>query len=89
MLLRTGSVLILAISSFVLPTASAYADPRPCPGGASGFVLWNIDSAPYLADNRVDEAGNDNGWVCARALPGTFVFDDHEYHFQNFIDDHA
>jgi hypothetical protein len=86
MMIRTGSILILTALSFALPAASAQADRSPCPGGASGFVHWNIDTEPYQADNFVDAAGNDNGWVCARALPGTF-FNGQEYQLQNFIDD--
>jgi hypothetical protein len=88
MLIRTGSLLILALLSFAMPAGSAQADPSACPGGASGFMLWDVDTEPYLADNRVDAAGNDNGWVCARELPGTFVFNGQEYPIQNFIDDH-
>jgi len=88
MLIRTGSILTLALLSLAMPAGSAQADPSPCPAGASGFVLWNVDTEPYLADNRIDAAGNDNGWVCARDLPGTFLADGEEYQTQNFIDDH-
>ena len=78
--------MILALLSLTPPAGSAQADRSPCPAGASGFVHWDVDTEPYQADNRVDAAGNDNGWVCARALPGTF-FDGQEYQLQNFIDD--
>jgi len=87
MLIRTGSLLILALFSFAAPATVAHADSSACPGGASGFVLWNVDAAPYQADNHVDQAGNANGWVCAKPMPNYFVSNGQEYQVQNFIDD--
>ena len=51
---------------------NAEADRSPCPGGASGFVLWDVETSPSQADNVVGAADNDIGLVCARAMPGTF-----------------
>jgi len=84
--MRTGSILLLTLLSLLFPAGTAQADRSHCPGDASGFVLWDVDTEPYQADNKVDAAGNDNGRVCARAMPGTF-FDGQEYQLQNFIDD--
>jgi hypothetical protein len=87
MLSRTGAIVLLAVLGVALPASSAQADPNPCPGGESGFVLWDVAAVPYGADNFVDAAGNANGWVCARELPRTFVQGGVEYPLQNFIDD--
>lgn len=48
------------------PAASAAAfAPGSCP---AGFQVWNVTAEPYRADNLADEDGNNNGWVCARAI---------------------
>lgn len=84
---RIGSIVFLVLLGAFLPAPGAQAERTPCPGGESGFVLWNVATEPYTVDNLADAAGNGNGWVCARELPGTFVEDGVEYHVQNFIDD--
>ena len=84
---RTGAVVLLVFLGIVLPATSAHAVQRPCPPEESGFILWHVDTAPYEADNFLDAAGNNNGWVCARQLPQTFVENGVEYPIQNFIDD--
>jgi hypothetical protein len=48
-------------------TATALASP-PTDGCPRGFVLWDTAAEPYQADDAVDEAGNHNGYVCARQL---------------------
>jgi hypothetical protein len=48
-------------------SAPAHASP-PSDGCPRGFDLWSTATEPYQADDEVDQAGNDNGWVCARQL---------------------
>ena len=50
------------------PLRPAQADPpgTSCPGGQSGFVLWDVSAEPYGVDNLVDEQGNNDGWACAK-----------------------
>jgi hypothetical protein len=64
-------------------TASAGSS---CPPGGSGYVLWDVKTEPYAADNAVDEHGNADGWVCAQ--PKKIVLDENGNPFQiyNFID---
>jgi hypothetical protein len=59
----SATVAILLVGS----TAPALASP-PSDGCSRGFVRWDTAEEPYMADDAVDEAGNDNGWVCARQL---------------------
>jgi hypothetical protein len=58
-----------------------------CPPPNSGFIVWDVNTEPYQADNRVDEQGNNNGIVCARPLK--IIIDENGNPFQiyNFIDD--
>ena len=64
-----------------LPNASGSS----CPGD-SDYVLWDVATEPYAADNAVDEHGNADGWV--RATPKKVVLDESGNPFQiyNFID---
>ena len=40
----------------------------PDDGCPRGILLWDVTTHPYQADREVDEAGNNNGYVCAREL---------------------
>jgi hypothetical protein len=61
----------IMIAALVVASASAAFASPPDDGCARGFDLWNVATGPYLADNQVDEEGNQDGWVCARLLgPG-------------------
>ncbi len=82
-------VTCLAAAALVLVTAPAEAQSPgdACPPPKSGFVLWDVDTEPYEADNYFDEVlGNGDGWVCAR--PTYVVLDENDEPFQiyNFID---
>ena len=68
----------------IVPPAQATGDG--CPPGNSGYVLWDVSTEPYGADNAVDEQGNNDGWACA--LPRKVVIDEDGNPFQtyNFID---
>jgi hypothetical protein len=70
-----------------LPVAAqADSSGTSCPGGASGFILWDVSAEPYGVDNLVDEHGNVDGWACAK--PTYVVADDEGNPFQiyNFLD---
>ena len=79
----------VAVAAFLicLP-GSAHASPSgtACPGGSSGFVLWDVSAEPYGVDNLVDERGNNDGWACAK--PIYTVLDENGGTFQiyNFLD---
>jgi hypothetical protein len=70
----------------VLAAAPVSATVRTCPPGNSGYVLWDVNTEPYQADNAVDEHGNNDGWVCA--TPKKVISDENGNPFQlyNFID---
>jgi hypothetical protein len=66
--MRPTSILSATLAVLLVgSTTPALASP-PSDGCARGFVLWDTAAEPYLADDAVDEAGNGNGWVCARQL---------------------
>jgi hypothetical protein len=79
----------LTAAALLLPgsPATAASSGGHCPPTVSGYQIWDVDTEPYLEDNRVDEAGNDNGFVCAK--PGKIIIDENGEPFQvyNFIDD--
>ena len=70
----------------VTPSPATASAGSSCPPGHSGFVLWDVNTEPYAADNAVDEQGNEDGWVCA--LLGRIILDEDGNPFQtyNFID---
>jgi hypothetical protein len=78
----------LAAAGFIcaLAPSPAIAAGSSCPPGGSGYVLWDVNTEPYAADNAVDEHGNADGWVCAQ--PKKIVIDENGNPFQiyNFID---
>jgi hypothetical protein len=75
-----------AISCAVTPSAATASVGSSCPPGNSGYMLWDVTTEPYAADNAVDEQGNNDGLVCA--LPMKVVIDEDGNPFQlyNFID---
>ena len=79
---------LAATAGLGLLAAPAVASPDGdgCPIGTSGFILWDVNSEPYGADNFVDAKGNGDGWVCAR--PIHVVTDENGEPFQiyNFLD---
>ena len=83
-------IISLAAAGFICaitPAAAAPATPgHSCPAEDIVFVLWDVNTEPYAADNAVDEAGNADGWVCAQ--PHKIVLDEDGNPFQiyNFID---
>jgi hypothetical protein len=82
----TSFVTTLALAWPIVGATPATAAGGGCPPPASGFVRWDVTTEPYQADDASD--ANGNGWVCARALPQTFVFDGETFPIYNFIDDH-
>ncbi len=88
-MLKTSTGAAVA-SALVCLAAPAQASPNPpghgCPGGGSGYVLWDVATEPYGADNAVDEKGNNDGWACAS--PRKVVLDENgePFQFYNFID---
>jgi len=84
---RITTSLAAAACLVCLPVpAQADSSGTSCPGGTSGFVLWDVSTEPYGADNLVDERGNNVGRACARAI--YVVTDDEGDPFQiyNFLD---
>lgn len=75
-----------AILSAVTPAAASASAGSSCPRGNSGYVLWDVSTEPYSADDSVDEQGNADGWVCA--VPRKVVLDEDGEPVQlyNFID---
>jgi hypothetical protein len=58
-----------------------------CPPPQSGYLVWDVTTEPYQADNNVDEQGNNNGVACARPTTKTVEIDGVVYRIYNFIDD--
>jgi len=86
--MKRASLLILAAATPLVVSAAAVATQSgtsQCPGGASGFISWNISAEPYQMDNRADKNGN--GLVCAQPTKKTFIEDGVTYTIYNFIDD--
>ncbi len=77
-----------AFACAVIPAAATASTSAgsSCPRGNSGYVLWDVSTEPYGADNAVDEQGNGDGWACAS--PRKVVVDEDGNPFQtyNFID---
>jgi hypothetical protein len=84
---RTGFAAAAAVLlSLATPAQANAAADTGCPTGNSGYMLWDVSTEPYGADNIVDEQGNGDGFACAR--PGKVVTDEDGNPFQlyNFID---
>ena len=79
---------VLVVGMMAAPgVASARSDGGHCPPPVSGYVVWDVTTAPYQADNNVDEQGNNNGFACARPTTKTVEIDGVVYRIYNFIDD--
>lgn len=70
-------ILVLLVNG-LLSVAVAAANPEippesGCPAGWPPLeVSWLESQGPYRAPRLVDNAGNGNGIICARALPDAF-----------------
>lgn len=81
----TGAVAAAALVCLPTPVqASPFG--TSCPGGNSGFVLWDVDTEPYAVDNVVDERGNNDGWACAKAIYVITDEDGNPFQIYNFLD---
>jgi hypothetical protein len=82
----TGLAAAAGLLCLATPAQASNTAGNGCPPVKSGFVLWDVGNEPYHADNLVDEAGNNDGWACAR--PTYVVTDENGDPFQiyNFID---
>ena len=83
----TGLTAVAAgLLSLATPAQASPTADRACPPGNSGYILWDVSTEPYGADNIVDEQGNGDDFACAR--PGKVVTDEDGNPFQlyNFID---
>lgn len=58
----------VAATLFLLSGATIAAASPGGEGCAPGYTTWDVSAEPYQADNLVDEEGNNNGVVCARAI---------------------
>jgi hypothetical protein len=86
--LHTLAACLFAAALLVPASPATAASPGGhCPPAVSGYQIWDVNTEPYRADNGVDEKGNNNGLVCAKAEK--IVLDDNGEPFQiyNFIDD--
>jgi hypothetical protein len=68
------AVFALAAGALLAGTARADVSQTPittgCPAGFEHLSVASLEaSGPYRVPRRLDTAGNDNGFVCALALP--------------------
>lgn len=86
-MLRIVSVLA-AIAFLICLAAPTQASPSgsSCPDGSSRFVLWDVSTEPYGVDNFVDEAGNNDGWACAKPIYVVTDEDGNPFQIYNFLD---
>jgi hypothetical protein len=66
--------------------ADAASSGTSCPGGRSGFVLWDVSAEPYGVDNLVDEGGNNDGWACAKPIYTVTDESGEPFQIYNFLD---
>ena len=63
---------------------------HPVPAGwpmpSALFVLWEVSTEPYGADNVVDERGNNDGWACAKPIYVVTHDDGSPFQIYNFLD---
>jgi len=67
--------------------ATAASSGGHCPPAVSGYQIWDVNTQPYQADNRVDEKGNNNGFVCAKPEKIGVDASGQPLQLYNFIDD--
>lgn len=71
---KSAMIAALATPLILVAGASTASAAAPDDGCARGFELWDVETNngaeefDYQADNWTDEAGNTDGFVCARAL---------------------
>jgi hypothetical protein len=65
--MRPITILSATLGVLLVGSTAALASP-PSDGCSRGFARWSTATEPYMADDAVDEAGNHNGFVCARLL---------------------
>jgi hypothetical protein len=73
--LGAGTGTLLTGSAFAAAATGAAQTPveTACPAGYERLSVAALEAqGPYLLPRRVDEAGNDNGYVCGFALPDSF-----------------
>ncbi len=82
----TGLAAAAGLIFLASPALASQPDRTGCPGGNSGFELWDVSTEPYRVDNLVDDIGNQDGWACAK--PTFVVLDENGDPFQiyNFLD---
>ncbi len=66
--------------------AQASRSGTSCPGGNSGFVMWDVSTEPYGVDNLVDERGNNDGWACAKPIYSVTDEAGNPFQIYNFLD---
>ena len=76
----------VACFTCLAPPAQASPSGNACPGGNSGFVLWDVSTEPYGVDNVVDEGGNNDGWACAKPIYVVTDEDGNPFQIYNFLD---
>jgi hypothetical protein len=76
----------IALSTGLAAPVHASPSGHGCPGGSSGFVLWDVTTEPYGVDNLVDERGNNDGWACAKPILIVSDEDGNPFQIYNFLD---
>jgi hypothetical protein len=74
--LATAAVIGVLVAAIAVPASTASADVSQTPvttGCASGYQRLRVDflesQGPYQAPRLIDTSHNNNGYVCALALP--------------------
>jgi hypothetical protein len=66
-------VLLLGLAMGTTVVSADPAVPTPpetgCPAGWAHLPVADLASQGYGVPGRVDEAGNNNGFICAKAMP--------------------
>ena len=65
---KRAMITALVMPLFMVAGVSEASAAAPEDGCARGFVEWDVETGPYMVDNAVDQAGNNDDVVCARAL---------------------
>jgi hypothetical protein len=85
-----SKIVISLAAAAILVSLPAQSQASPsgtsCPGGNSGFVIWDVSTEPYGVDNFVDERGNDDGWACAKPIYLVTDEDGNPFQIYNFLD---